>query len=170
MLLIAGSLSQLSFSALMEVYAGSNLEKAREDYFPEPEAVGLRLAEADFYAYLSQVFFTGQGSVYAIWAEKERYVSALRLERWQDGLLLTGLETAPDCRGQGYAGLLIRAVLEKYPGQNIYSHVHKENKASLAVHERCGFQRILDYSRYLDGSVNSRACTLLRPGIGQNAK
>lgn len=170
MLLIAGSLRQLSFSALMEVYAGSNLEKAREEYFREPEAVGLRLAEEDFYGYLSRVFFTEQGSVYAIWVEKERYVSALRLERWQNGLLVTGLETAPDCRGRGYAGMLIRAVLEKYPGENIYSHVHRENKASLAVHEHCGFQRILEYSRYLDGSVNRRACTLLRPGIGQTIK
>jgi len=32
----------------------------------------------------------------------------------------------------------------------------------LRTHEKCGFQRILDYAVYADGSVNDRCYTLVR--------
>ena len=43
----------------------------------------------------------------------------------------------------------------------VYSHVSKKNAASMAVHSRCGFEKILDYAAYIDGSVNHSAVTLL---------
>ena len=102
------------------------------------------------------------GAVYALWVEDGRYRSALRLEPYEDGLLLEALETAPKYRRQGYAEKLMRAVQEAFP-QKIYSHVSKRNKASLAIHEKCGFRQVLDYARYIDGSVAHNAITLCYP-------
>ena len=99
------------------------------------------------------------GSVYAIWVEKDVYVSALRLEPYEDGLLLEALETAPAYRRKGYAEKLMRAVQMEFP-QKIYSHVSKKNTASLAVHKKCGFRQVLDYAKYIDGSVVRNAVTL----------
>ena len=106
------------------------------------------------------MFFPTDGVVYAIWEAEGRYVSALRLEPYRDGLLLEALETAPDQRRKGYGRRLILSVLEQFPGVKIYSHVHKRNLPSLAIHEKCGFRRISEQAVYIDGSVNSRACTL----------
>jgi L-amino acid N-acyltransferase YncA len=38
--------------------------------------------------------------------------------------------------------------------------VSKKNTASLAVHEKCGFVQVLDYAKYIDGSVARNAVTL----------
>lgn len=65
------------------------------------------LAEEDFREYLSQVFFAAEGAAYFILEEAGRYVSALRLEPYEDGLLLEALETAPEERRKGYAAHLI---------------------------------------------------------------
>lgn len=164
MLRIAKSLSQLSFSKLMEVYSQSNQEKALRRFSREPAEVALRLIESETYQYLSTVFFRGEESIYAIWEEAGCYVSALRLERWQNGLLLTGLETTPDRRRQGYGRRLLRAALCRYPGRLIYSHVEKHNIASLALHEACGFRRLRESAQYLDGSIDGKACTMVYEG------
>jgi GNAT superfamily N-acetyltransferase len=134
MLFLAKSLQQLRFGELMEVYIEGNLEKAEE--------IGLLQAEQDFYQYLQDCFFPTAGAVYAVWTEESKYVSALRLEPYKDGLLLAALETAPQHRRKGYAKKLIEAVLAEFEGEKIYSHVSKINEASLAVHEKCGFCRI----------------------------
>lgn len=149
MLYLAKSLQQLHFGKLMEVYTESNAEKA-----------GLLQAEQDFYQYLRDCFFTTPGAVYAVWQEQGTYVSALRLEPYKDGLLLAALETAPEHRRRGFACKLIRAVLTEFAEKKIYSHVNKRNLPSLAVHEKCGFQKISDSAAYIDGSVNERAITL----------
>lgn len=152
MLYLAKSLQQLRFGDLMEVYAQTNLEKA--------EKSGLLQAEQDFYQYLQDCFFRIPDAVYAIWVEDNRYVSALRLEPYKDGLLLSALETAPSYRRRGYAGKLMAAVLTQFASQKIYSHVSKDNAASLTVHEQCGFRKKSDRAAYLDGSVDSKAFTL----------
>ena len=155
---------QLPFSQLMAVYAEGNRENGRERYPHEPEFRQIFLAEQDFYTYLQEVFFSVQGALYALWEEDGRYVSALRLEPYRDGLLLEALETAPDCRGKGYAQALIRAVQKELDGTKIYSHVSKGNLPSMAVHEKCGFRRISEQAVYIDGSVNSCACTFCFEG------
>lgn len=160
MLYIAKSLRDLNFGALMEVYREGNLENAKE-FWPElPQGQGILWAEQEFYQYLREDFFSTDGGVYALWQENEKYISALRLEPYRDGLLLEALETAPEYRRRGYAGRLILAVLSQLQPKKVYSHVSKQNTASLSVHEKCGFQRILDYAVYIDGSVNQRAVTM----------
>lgn len=160
MLHIARSLRELHFGKLMEVYIEGNLENAREFWPDVPEGQGLLRAEQDFYRYLQEGFFSVPGAVYAIWQEDENYVSALRLEPYQDGWLLEALETAPEHRRRGYACRLIMEAVAKMRLQKIYSHVSKKNAASLAVHEKCGFRRLLEHAVYIDGSVNHRAVTL----------
>lgn len=161
MLITAKSLKELSFSKLMEIYVEGNLENGT-DLWPElPEGQRILQAEHAFYQYLQDGFFAYPDAVYCIWEAEGRYVSALRLEPYEDGLLLEALETAPRERRRGYAETLMRAVLSRWKGMRIYSHVSKRNVPSLLVHNKCGFQRIKEYAVYVDGSVNDRCCTLV---------
>ena len=165
MLYLAHSLSQLHFGSLMTVYGESNRENGREFWPEEPEMRQIQLAEEDFYRYLSQVFFQTRGAVYAVWEKNGRYVSALRLEPYRDGLLLEALETALELRRKGYAAALIRAVQGFLEGKTkLYSHVDKRNLPSLKVHETCGFRRVADFAVYVDGSVNQKMYTLCWDG------
>lgn len=135
MLKIAKSLRQLRFGALAALCTESIAE------------------EQALYAYLHEDFFSRPGDTYCIWEEKGRYLSCLRLQNFRDGLLLDGLFTDPAYRGQGCAKRLIRAVLAEVKPEKLYAHIHRKNAASIAVHEGCGFQKILDYAVYADGSV-----------------
>ena len=161
MLTVVKSLGKLPFGALMEVYAEGNRENG-EEFYPHlsPQEQLLR-AEQDFYAYLSDCFFRTPGGVYYIWSEQGKAVSALRLEPYQDGLLLEALETHPEYRGRGYAKQLIRSVLETADYEKIYVHISRRNAPSIAVHTACGFRKILDYGVYADGSVNHYTDTYL---------
>ena len=153
MLCVVKRMGELDFAALMEVYEEGNLENG-EELWPElPEGLRQLNAEQAFHQYLRECFFVTPEAVYCIWQEKGKYVSALRLEPYQDGLLLEALETAPHSRRKGYAAALIKAVLETFGEKKIYSHVSKRNTASLRTHESCGFHRIADHAVYADGSV-----------------
>lgn len=161
MLHLAHHLKDLDFSALMAVYEEGNRENG-EDLWPDlPQGLRLLRAEQEFYTYLQDVFFAAEDALYCIWRENGIYISALRLERYKDGWLLEALETAPEHRRMGMAAALIRAVQALGRFDKIYSHVGKKNEASLGVHEKCGFRRIAECAYYIDGSVNSRACTMV---------
>lgn len=161
MLTVAKSLRELDFGALMAVYVEGNRENG-EDFYPHLSAEEQRLqAEQDFYAYLADCFFPAAGAAYYIWSEGGRYVSALRLEPYQDGLLLEALETCPEFRGRGYAKQLIRAVLETAEFEKIYVHISRRNTPSIAVHTACGFRKILDHAVYADGSLLRSSDTYL---------
>lgn len=164
MLIVIRSMRELHFGRLMDVYAQTNRDTAGERWPSEPESHAVALAEQDFYNYLSACFFRTKGAIYFAWLESGRYVSALRLEPWRDGVLLEGLETAPERRNCGYACVLIRAVQAYLREQGIvklYSHIRKRNLASVAVHEKCGFRKLYDHAVYADGSVDSRAGTYI---------
>ncbi len=120
-----------------------------------------RRSQNALYDYLAQVFFRTEGAYYAVWEACGSYVSALRLEPYMDGLLLSALETAPQHRNSGYATKLMQAALAQVR-LPVYSHVNKKNRASCAVHHSCGFQRLKGYAVYVDGSVSQDAYTLLR--------
>lgn len=155
-------LQELDFRKLMELYSEGNRENAEERYAGDDVNVGILKVEQDFYQYLDEVFFRAKGAFYAVWEEKGRYLSALRMESYRDGLLLEALETHPDYRGMGYAKGLVQAVLELLKAKDIasvYAHVSKRNMASLRTHLSCGFYRISEQAVYIDGSVNSRCCT-----------
>ena len=159
MLYLATKLREVDFSALMGVYEEGNRENGALVHPGLPQGQQILRAEQSFHQYLKEVFFPTAGAVYAIWVENDAYVSTLRLEPYEDGLLLEALETAPAHRRKGYAEKLLRAVQVEFP-QKIYSHVSKKNTASLAVHQKCGFRQVLDYAKYIDGSVVRSAVTL----------
>ena len=166
MLLFARSFKDLRFSELMQVYEQSNLEAAGERK-NLPPLFALQLAEQDFRQYLQEVFFRTPGAYCCIWEENGRYVSALRLEPYRDGLLLAALETSPVHRRKGYAAALIHGVqayLVQQGAFRLYSHVNKRNTASLRTHESCGFRVISDCAVYLNGSVDYHCCTLMCEG------
>ncbi len=161
MLRICKNLHQIRFGELMEVYRESVAENGEELYPNLSANEQLIQAQQDFYAYLQQGFFCKEGDLYCIWEENGKYICALRLESYQDGLLLEALETRPEYRRKGYAERLICAVQLEYCDQKIYSHISHNNVPSLSVHRKCGFEKILDYARYVDGSVNAFCGTFL---------
>ena len=110
MLKIAHGLHQLHFFSLMQVYEEGNRENGADRYPDQPEYRQLQLAESDFYDFARE-FFAAPGAMYAGWDLGGRSASALRLEPYQDGLLLEALETAPDLRRRGYAKTLILETL-----------------------------------------------------------
>ena len=143
----------------MEIYSESTGENAALFYPNEEPGVALTMAEQAFGDYLREDFFKVQNAFYGIWMEDDFWISALRLEPFRDGLLLEALETHPEHRGKGYAKKLVKAVLQDV-SLPVYSHVLKDNLASLAVHRACGFQIHKDCAVYVDGSVSHKAYTL----------
>lgn len=162
-MLIARKIQELDFSKLMEVYIEGNIENGRELYPQLSAFEQMRLAEDDFYRYLTEVFFKQSDAVYFALTEGDRYISALRTELFLDGVLLQALETRPDMRRQGYAKMLMLDVLDhlKSAGCNkVYSHISKRNIPSLKTHIACGFTELLDYAAYVDGTVSANAVTM----------
>ena len=161
MLICAKTFQELDFDALMDVYLEGNRENG-EDLYPEksPERQ-LELALRDCEVYLRNEFFAISDACYWIWSEDGAYRSSLRLEPYQDGLLLEALETHPEHRRKGYAKKLIFADLERLPkGTRVYSHISKRIRPSLASHLACGFSKLLDYSVDADGEIYDNQVTM----------
>ena len=163
MLEIITSIRQLRVGKLLQVYEES-IQKAGQNLYPYLEINRQLLeAEQDFYDYLNW-FLRIPGSLYAVWALNDRYCAALRIEPYIDGVLLTGLETAPDSRRKGYASALIKETLQHLSQAGIhkvYSHISNQNLPSLSTHQKCGFRKISDESEYIDGTKDDRAYTYL---------
>lgn len=160
MLKIIGSADQLPYGPIMDIYECSNRENGKRNY---PRLAGpeqLLLSEQDFYAYLQNILNENLGMI-AIWSAQNRAVAALRLEKYRDGLLLAGIETAPAERRKGYAASLVHAVVKHFPNCKIYSHIFNENRASTDLHIKCGFKKISDKAVLLDGSTTNEASTYL---------
>lgn len=163
MLRLFYGLKELHFGNLMTLYTQSNQDNADELYGQLETGEALLKVEESFYHYLREDFFSVPGAVYAVWEEGGVYISALRMEPYQDGLLLEALETHPSFRKKGYARNLICAVLDHFKQQGrtvIYSHIVKQNTASLKTHETCGFHKFSDHAVYIDGSVTHNAYTM----------
>ncbi len=143
MLKMCHSMSQLDLEQLAAVYE-----------------LGPRQA-SEFFDYLRRMFFQTKGARYCILEEQGEYVSALRLEPYRDGLILTGLQTPTAHRGKGFATELVGLTLAGLQGVRLYSHIDHRNRASIAVHEGVGFRQISDTAVLLDGSATSRAGTYL---------
>ncbi len=162
MLKIIDSLAEIDFRQLMDVYEETNRNSGKEHYPNYPENLQILYAEQDFYAYL-EVFFQEPSARYAVWIADGCYAAALRLERYNDGLLLNALETVPALRNNGFARNLILSVLDNLRCRDngvLYSHVKKNNAPSLSVHRSCGFRTHSNQAVYLDGTVRSDSYTL----------
>ena len=152
-------LNSLSFSKLADVYEESNRNNADRRYPEIDRNAAYLCAEQDFYGFLSEVFYRTEGAYYAVLEEQGSYCSAVRVEPYQDGFLLSGLETAPKCRRKGYGTALISEVLSSV-GYPVYSHVEKDNIPSLNLHKACGFTIVQNDAIYLDGTKTDAAYTM----------
>ena len=140
---------------LASVYEESNKENAKRDGHSGLSNISFLEAEMDFYDYMSY-FLQDQNSFLAIWAENDQYLSAVRIEPYSDGVLLSGLETILAERRKGYAGRLLQELMIYLKGRDVhkvYSHIKRSNTGSISVHMRCGFDRCLDYAKCIDGSI-----------------
>lgn len=157
MLEIIKTIKKLNIEQILQVYEESILANA------EQSSTGKRQAEDAFYAYLEDDFFRQPSAFYAIWKDADIYQCALRIEPYRDGLLLEALETAPTARRKGYAIALMKGVLDYLKDSEykiIYSHVEKRNRASVKLHQKCGFQICSDSATYIDGTVTQNSYTL----------
>lgn len=149
---------------LCTVYAQSNL-LIGEQHFPNAPRYEQQLfGEQVLYDQFRELFYDLKGFC-AVWSAEGRCKAALRLIPYRDGYLLTGLETAPDAREQGYAKLLLEAsclYLRDIGCKALYSHVDKRNLPSLRVHVACVFERVLEHAVFLDGSVVNSHCTFFK--------
>lgn len=92
-------------------------------------------------------------SIAAFLAQEDRYIFAFRdgdtiaaalrvIHMGEDNWYLEALGTAPEYRGQGIAKRLLKQTLRlmrTLPTHSIVSLVRRDNEASRAVHEACGF-------------------------------
>ena len=144
------------------IYSESIAQKAENSYGHMSSFDAHQRAESDFYDGVMD-FFTAKNVFYAVWEVDGRFVAALRIEPYSDGLIVSGLEVKLDVRKNGYGSALISAVIEYLHDsgcQKLYSHVDRSNAASLRVHEKAGFQKIMNHAVFLDGAVSSRTYTL----------
>lgn len=142
------SFSKLDLASLRHVYSVDHMGKEEN-------------AEDLYYCF--EDLFQQKGAFAAVEAVGERYAAVLRAMPYRDGWLIAGLQTAPELRNRGCATALLKDTLQyifSSGSKNIYSHVKKDNHASLKVHEACGFVRINDMAAMLDGSVVSTHYTL----------
>lgn len=157
----ACSMRQLNIRDLLAVYAESIANCAQHQFSSYPMGFRQQMAEQDLLDYLREDFFPNGGTIALLYHDKH-CVSALRLEPYRDGILLTGLETAPGFRCKGYAGTLLAAVLNDLERPTrVYSHVALCNAPSMAVHRACGFQVYADHAVFLDGSVSRSSVTMV---------
>lgn len=163
MFIVFDQTSELDFFQLVNVYEESNLQLGERMCPNEDKWTQLRIGEDELRASVSE-FLREDGSVIAVWAPNGCYRAALRLERYEDGYLLSCLETAVDSRGKGYASELVKRSLV-YLFENgvckVYAHIRRDNRASLAVHRRNGFVIVKKWGRLLDGSICHDYYTLL---------
>lgn len=149
--------NQLNIDQLIQVYSesiGDRMRDLHRDYSTNERRL---LAESEFNTFWKCEFFKEEGALCAVWIEEDRYISVLRLQAYADGLLLTGMETAPEYRNKGAAKNLLCSVkeyLKKSGNVNIYSHISKRNLPSIHVHYFCGFTRLREGATFLDGSVS----------------
>ena len=160
MLQLIYRLQDIHYGQLMRVYAQAIAENGSANYPRKGRSAQIMLAEQDLYDYLRFILVDHCATI-AVWAPQGQYEAVLRLEEYRDGLLIAGLETAPEARNRGYASALLMAVVRQFSSKRLYSHIGKQNLVSLHLHEKCGFRRISDQAVYLDGSVSDNAYTYL---------
>ncbi len=148
------------FTSSRELKVGKLMQLYFQDFSDSPR---LLKAEQDFYSYVLE-FLRQEGCFYAIWEEDGSYISALRMEPYQDGILVEGLATDTAYRKKGYAKTLLKKATDHALSMGfdrVYSHIAGDNKASIATHTACGFQKLQDYAVFIDGSVNHKNFTYM---------
>ena len=158
---IVDSVHKLECLKLFEL-CSDEIQQIRNCYFAHMDLhEGTLRAETDFYHYLKSLFFA-VGGLYMIYPKDDLYICSARIEPYKDGLLLNAVVTAPEFRRQGYAFELLKDSLDKFQGKIVYSHIYRNNIASIKLHEKLGFVFHSDHARMLDGSVRNDHITYIK--------
>lgn len=153
MLKIYRRFSELDIGQIMKIYAESLVrDYSAKELWESPEVLFLE----DL-----RLFFSNKNAHLAVWEHEGQCVSALRLEPYKDGFLISCLETAPSHRRNGYAFAILEETCSIYRGP-IYAHVAKDNLPSRNLHDRLGFVKHADHAVYVDGSVYTSVMTLVK--------
>ena len=161
MLVICNKYNEIDIESLFRIYLESIRQKGKINFPNESEYMQKVLAEEDEISYLRSMF-SEYNATLALWEVESVCEAALRLEKYEDGFLITALETAPAMRGRGYAKALVESVVTWLGNRKpvkLYAHIEKGNRASISVHSYCGFEKIKDYATFLDGSVSHKYFT-----------
>jgi len=140
MLLIIEDLKQLDLDGIYRIYG----------------------AKPELYDYYLELF-REKDAFCAVWFTDGSCRASLRIQRYEDGVLLSGLETAPDDRRKGYGYALVTAVLDRLKQRGVhrvYSHIDRRNLPSQRLHKKCGFYKLRDSARLLDDTVTTKMDTL----------
>lgn len=136
------------------------MEKLKNIY---RESMKFYFKSEDFFADFCYDTIQNKKCILFLWNHSGEDVSGVFSEMDQERVLLYTLETKPDCRGKGYAKALLSAVLDFFNKKRVecvHTHIVKDNRASLRLHQNLGFQIILDSARLLDGTVSQKYYTL----------
>ena len=162
LLKIARDITEISYTQMCEIYETTILADAATNFGAMDSNLAVILAQQDLYGYLRQVFFKVSGARCGFWIVDDVACAALRIEPYDEGYLISGLETAPDKRRKGYAEALVRSTVAYLFAEGVlrvYAHVMKENISSMNLHSKVGFQKISEKATFIDGTVSADACT-----------
>ena len=148
------SKSELNIGKLKHLYRQRIEEQRSLKYGNFSCSLGMLEAEQDFYFNIDSMFNI-EGSAIAVLRLNDTYISSLRLEKMDDGVLINGFETDPDYVGRGYGKLLMMRVcddVKRNSNLQIFSHIKPDNAVSIHLHEVCGFKILHRFANLLDGS------------------
>ena len=129
---------------LLQIYAESNAQVYRKRYAKEyaSELAAWNALLQDYVEFICEFVAQDDRYIFAL-REDDDWVAALRIIRMDgDGWYLEALETAPRHRRKGCARQLLNETIDRLrslSARSIVSVVDRDNAASRALHETCGF-------------------------------
>lgn len=154
MLRVIENIRELAISQIAEIYETTFASGSGNQFSVSPEI--------ELYQQICDSVLNHGGRLF-FWYSDHMPVAALRCEPYEDGYLIFDLETKAAFRRRGFACSLISAV-QKFlcsEGAALYSHVAKNNKISLKLHDKTGFSVVSDHATLIDGTVSYAYVTLI---------
>ncbi|MCR5308572.1 MAG: GNAT family N-acetyltransferase [Bacilli bacterium] len=149
MLIKISKFEDIDSKKLMDIYSESNFENT-DYFFPDEKdkSKAVKQVEDGFLNFLKIEFFKKDDAIYWVLEENGDWKCALRTCKVEENIYyLEALETAPCQRKRGYGSKLLSLVVEEFKKMGSFKLcdcVSKNNRASLAVHQKCGFQIVGD--------------------------
>jgi len=142
---------------LLQVYAESNAKIYRQRYAKQysSDLEAWNALMRDYTEFIWEFAAQDDRRIFAL-KEGGDWAAALRVIRMDgDNWYLEALETAPKFRRKGCAQQLMKEIvgyLRDLNAHSIVSVVDKENKASRALHEFCGFAQTASAAKDMEGN------------------
>jgi len=161
-----------AIAGLLRICAESNARVYRKRYAKQyaSDTEAWDALMRDYTEFIREFAAQDDRRIFAL-KENGNWAAALRVIRMDaDNWYLAALETAPTFRRKGFARRLLSQTVDYLRGQNacsIVSIVEKENKASRALHEACGFALTGSTAKDHEGNLIEN-CVLYRYSFAEN--